>query len=294
MTNNVSHVLELTNVTVKYGIGTPFEKVALKNINIGFPKGKITGIIGHTGSGKSTLAMLLNGLLKPTEGVIKYEGGDIHKDKETTNKLRFKVGLVFQYPEYQLFEETVEKDIGFGPRNMGLSEEEVADRVKKAAIFCGLDEKALKSSPFEISGGQKRRAAIAGVIAMEPNVLVLDEPAAGLDPAGREEILGGLTKYKEETGSTLILISHSMEDIAKYSDYILVLKDGKIFDFGTVEEIFSKADRLFEASLDLPQITKLFIELKKRGLVDRTDIYTVNYGAKVLISLLKSKDNIND
>ena len=291
MTDTITNALELDKVTVKYGIGTPFEKTALDNMSIGFPKGKITGIIGHTGSGKSTLAMLLNGLLKPTEGTVKFEGVDIHKDKEFTNKLRFKVGLVFQYPEYQLFEETVERDIGFGPKNMNLGEKEVAERVKKAAVFCGLDEKTLKASPFEISGGQKRRAAIAGVIAMEPEVLVLDEPAAGLDPSGKEEILGGLSKYKEETGSTLILISHSMEDIAKYSDYIHVLKEGKIFDFGTVEEIFSKADRLFKASLDLPQITKLFIELKKRNIVDRTDIYTVNYGAKVLISLLKSKEN---
>jgi energy-coupling factor transport system ATP-binding protein len=216
-------------------------------------------------------------------------GEDIHKDKEFTNKIRFRVGLVFQYPEYQLFEETVARDIGFGPRNMGLSDEEINARVAKAASFAGLDRETLASSPFEISGGQKRRAAIAGVIAMEPEVLVLDEPAAGLDPMGKEEILGGLVQYKEKTGSTLILISHSMEDIARYSDYILVLKEGKVFEFGTVEEIFSSADKLFEASLDVPQITKLFIELKKRGITDRSDIYTVGYGAKVLISELKNK-----
>ncbi|MDD4124761.1 MAG: energy-coupling factor transporter ATPase [Eubacteriales bacterium] len=282
--------ITLENVTVKYGIGTPFEKTALDNISIAFPKGKITGIIGHTGSGKSTLAILLNGLLKPSEGVIRLENEDIHKDKEFTNKIRFRVGLVFQYPEYQLFEETVARDIGFGPRNMGLTEAEIAARTAKAAKFCGLDDDTLKASPFEISGGQKRRAAIAGVIAMEPEVLVLDEPAAGLDPAGKEEILGGLTLYKEKTGSTLILISHSMEDIARYSDYILVLKEGKMFDFGTVEEIFSSADKLFQASLDVPQITKLFIELKKRSITCRSDIYTVGYGAKVLISELKNKE----
>ncbi len=282
--------LTLENVTVIYGAGTPFEKVALDGISTSFPKGKITGIIGHTGSGKSTLAMLLNGLLAPNSGTVKLEGEDIHRDKEFTNKIRFRVGLVFQYPEYQLFEETVARDIGFGPRNMGLTEEEITFRTAKAAKFCGLDAETLAASPFEISGGQKRRAAIAGVIAMEPGILVLDEPAAGLDPMGKEEIFGGLLEYRENTGSTLILISHSMEDIAKYSDYILVLKEGKVFGFGTVEEIFSAADKLFQASLDVPQITKLFIELKKRGITPRSDIYTVGYGAKVLISGLKNMD----
>lgn len=286
MTKSQNSVITLENVTVKYGAGTPFERVALDGVNISFPKNKITGIIGHTGSGKSTLATLLNGLLKPTAGVIRLEGEDIHRDKEFTNKIRFQVGLVFQYPEYQLFEETVERDIGFGPRNMGLSEEEIARRVEKAAEFTGLDAYTLKSSPFEISGGQKRRAAIAGVIAMEPSVLVLDEPAAGLDPMGKEEILGGLCDYKKKTLSTLLLISHNMEDIAKYADYILVLKEGKVFKFGSVAEIFSEADDLFNSSLDVPQITKLFIELKKRNVIDRTDIYTVGYGAKAILAKL--------
>ncbi len=286
MTKSQNSVITLENVTVKYGAGTPFERVALDGVNISFPKNKITGIIGHTGSGKSTLATLLNGLLKPTAGVIRLEGEDIHRDKEFTNKIRFQVGLVFQYPEYQLFEETVERDIGFGPRNMGLSDDEIARRVEKAAEFTGLDAYTLKSSPFEISGGQKRRAAIAGVIAMEPSVLVLDEPAAGLDPMGKEEILGGLCDYKKKTLSTLLLISHNMEDIAKYADYILVLKEGKVFKFGSVAEIFSEADDLFNSSLDVPQITKLFIELKKRNVIDRTDIYTVGYGARAILAKL--------
>ncbi|MFA6729550.1 MAG: energy-coupling factor transporter ATPase [Eubacteriales bacterium] len=286
MTKSQNSVITLENVTVKYGAGTPFERVALDGVNISFPKNKITGIIGHTGSGKSTLATLLNGLLKPTAGVIRLEGEDIHRDKEFTNKIRFQVGLVFQYPEYQLFEETLERDIGFGPRNMGLSDDEIARRVEKAAEFTGLDAYTLKSSPFEISGGQKRRAAIAGVIAMEPSVLVLDEPAAGLDPMGKEEILGGLCDYKKKTLSTLLLISHNMEDIAKYADYILVLKEGKVFKFGSVAEIFSEADDLFNSSLDVPQITKLFIELKKRNVIDRTDIYTVGYGARAILAKL--------
>ncbi len=278
--------MTLENVTVVYGEGTPFRKVALDNVSFSFPKGKITGIIGHTGSGKSTLAQLLNGLLKPTSGVVRLGDDDINKDKEFTNKARFRVGLVFQYPEYQLFEESVEKDIAFGPRNMGLDDEETASRVKKAAYFCGIDDETLKMSPFEISGGQKRRAAIAGVVAMQPEFLVLDEPAAGLDPMGKEEIFGGLVKYRDDTGATLALISHSMEDIAKYSDYILVLKDGKVFMSGKVEEIFADAEKLFEASLDVPQITKLFIELKKRGVVDRSDIYTVGYAAKTILGAL--------
>lgn len=281
--------MTLENVTVVYGEGTPFRKVALDNVNFSFPKGKITGIIGHTGSGKSTLAQLLNGLLKPTSGVVRLGDDDINKDKDFTNKVRFRVGLVFQYPEYQLFEESVEKDIAFGPRNMGLDEEEIASRVKKAAYFCGLDGETLKMSPFEISGGQKRRAAIAGVVAMQPEFLVLDEPAAGLDPMGKEEIFGGLVKYKEDTGATMALISHSMEDIARYSDYILVLKDGKVFMSGKVEDIFASSEKLFEASLDVPQITKLFIELKKRNVVDRSDIYTVNYAAKTILNALDER-----
>jgi len=269
--------IRLENVTVRYGAGTPFEKVALKDISLSFPKGKITGVIGHTGSGKSTLAMLLNGLIKPESGKVYLEGEDINQSKEFTNAVRFRVGLVFQYPEYQLFEETVGRDIAFGPKNMGLDEEETARRVERAAFFCGIDAPTL-----ERSGGQKRRAAIAGVIAMTPEVLVLDEPAAGLDPMGKDDIFRGLAGYRDSEGATMILISHSMEDIAKYSDNIAVLKDGEVFMQGTPKQIFADAERLFAAGLDVPQITKLFIELKKRGLSERTDIYTVDRAVSAL------------
>ena len=281
--------LKLEDVTVRYGAGTPFEKVALKNINLSFPKGKITGIIGHTGSGKSTLAMLLNGLMTPESGKVLLENEDIHQSKQFTNSVRFKVGLVFQYPEYQLFEDTVKRDIAFGPRNMGLSDEETEKRALLAAKFCGIDEQTLTKSPFEISGGQKRRAAIAGVIAMRPQVLVLDEPAAGLDPMGKEEIFRGLREYRDSEGATMILISHSMEDIARYSDRIVVLKEGEVFMQGSPREVFANAEKLFSASLDVPQITKLFIELKKRGRINRTDVYTVDHAFKALASGRKTE-----
>lgn len=274
--------LKLENVSVVYGEGTPFRKVALDNINIEFPKGKITGIIGHTGSGKSTLAQLLNGLNKPTSGKIYLDGKDIWEKPKEISKIRFKVGLAFQYPEYQLFEETVGKDISFGPKNMGLDENEIALRVAEAAKLCGIPEDSLSRSPFELSGGQKRRVAIAGVMAMRPEYLVLDEPAAGLDPVGKTDILGGIINYKNETEGTVVLISHSMEDVAKYSDMILVLKEGKVFSYGSVEEIFSDIESLANSSLDLPQITRLFHELKKRGLSQRDDVYTVKFGEKLL------------
>lgn len=277
-------IIRLENVTVRYGEGTPFALTALDNINLDIPTGCVCGIIGHTGSGKSTLAQLLNGLLQPTGGRVLFKGEDINRSKQSVNDIRFKVGLVFQYPEYQLFEETVEKDIAFGPHNMSLSEEEISKRVADAARFCGIDSEMLAASPFEISGGQKRRAAIAGVIAMSPEVLVLDEPAAGLDPKGRDEILGGLVEYRKTTGTTMILISHSMEDIANWCDRIVVMKNGSVFMQGTVEEIFESAERLFDAGLDVPQITKLFIELKKRGVVSRSDVYTLGYAKKLIES----------
>ncbi len=280
------NAIELKNVSVIYGEGTPFRKAALNNISTAFPKGKITGMIGHTGSGKSTLASLLNGLNKPTKGQILLNGEDIWAKPKEMVKIRSRVGLVFQYPEYQLFDETVEADIAFGPRNIGLSEDKIKERVKLAAEFCGLSKRDLKRSPFELSGGQKRRAAIAGVLAMRPEVLVLDEPAAGLDPKGREEILGGLTEYKNTYGATLIIISHSMEDVAKYADNILVIKNGEIYMQGGVEEIFMQAERLFDANLDLPQITKLFVELKKRGIADSTDVYTVKYAKKEIEKII--------
>jgi energy-coupling factor transport system ATP-binding protein len=284
-----NYALEFKNVSVVYGEGSPFCKAALNNITTSFPKGKITGIIGHTGSGKSTLASLTNGLLKPTSGEILLDGESIWVKPKEMIKIRSRVGLVFQYPEYQLFDETVEDDIAFGPKNMKLSDEEIKSRVKLAAEFCGLSEKELKRSPFELSGGQKRRAAIAGVLAMRPEVLVLDEPAAGLDPKGREEILSGLVEYKNTYGATLLIISHSMEDIAKYADEILVMKDGEIYMQGGVEEIFMRAERLFDAKLDLPQITKLFIELKKRGLVKSTDVYSVGYAKKEIEKLISAQ-----
>lgn len=277
-------IIKLENVTVRYGEGTPFALTALDGINLDIPAGCVCGIIGHTGSGKSTLAQLLNGLLQPTLGKVLFKGEDINRSKQSVNDIRFKVGLVFQYPEYQLFEETVEKDIAFGPHNMSLSEEEISKRVADAARFCGIDREMLAASPFEISGGQKRRAAIAGVIAMSPEVLVLDEPAAGLDPKGRNEILGGLVEYRKTTGTTMILISHSMEDIANWCDRIVVMKNGGVFMQGTVEEIFESAERLFDAGLDVPQITKLFIELKKRGVVSRSDVYTLGYAKKLIES----------
>lgn len=280
------NALELKNVSVVYGEGTPFRKDALKNISTSFPKGEITGIIGHTGSGKSTLATLLNGLIKATSGEILLFGESIWAKPKEMKSIRSRVGLVFQYPEYQLFDETVESDIAFGPKNIGLDEVEIKSRVALAAEFCGLSEKELKRSPFELSGGQKRRAAIAGVLAMRPEIIVLDEPAAGLDPKGREEILSGLVEYKNRYGATLIIISHSMEDIAKYADRILVMKDGEIYMQGGVEEIFMQAERLFDAKLDLPQITKLFIELKKRTLCRSTDVYTVGYAKKEIEKII--------
>ncbi len=278
--------LELQNISVVYGEGTDIRKEALRDLTVSFPCGEVIGIIGHTGSGKSTLASLLNGLRKPTAGTVLLSGEDIWTHPKEMRKIRSRVGLVFQYPEYQLFEETVEADIAFGPKNMSLPTEEISRRVADAAAFCGLGERELKKSPFELSGGQKRRAAIAGVIAMEPEVLVLDEPAAGLDPKGREEIFGGLMEYRNRRGATLLLISHSMEEVARYADRILVLKDGRKYLYGTVGEVFGQAEKLFDASLDLPQITKLFLELKKRSLCAGTDIYTVRYAKKLLERIL--------
>ena len=281
--------LELKNVSYIYSEGTPFRKVALDHVSIAFPKGEVIGVIGHTGSGKSTMASLLNGLLEPSGGQVLLNGEDIHADKKKLRFVRSKVGLVFQYPEYQLFEDTVAKDIAFGPKNMGLSEDEIATRVEAAAKFCGISERTMGHSPFEISGGQKRRAAIAGIVAMEPEVLVLDEPAAGLDPAGREDIFGGLLEYRNQKNATLLLISHSMEEVARYADRILVLKDGKVFLYGTVEEVFSDPDRLAQSSLDLPQITKLFAELKARGMTDAADVFTVPYAKKRMERLYDEK-----
>ena len=252
-----NYALEFKNVSVIYGEGSPFRKAALNDITVSFPKGEITGIIGHTGSGKSTLASLTNGLIKPTSGEVLLDGENIWAKPKEMIKIRSRVGLVFQYPEYQLFDETVESDIAFGPKNMKLSDDEIKKRVRLAAEFCGLSEKELKRSPFELSGGQKRRAAIAGVLAMRPEVLVLDEPAAGLDPKGKEEILSGLVEYKNTYGATLLIISHSMEDIAKYADEILVMKDGEIYMQGSPNDVFTQPDALNSVGLEVPQSIEL-------------------------------------
>lgn len=269
------NVIELKDVSYVYSKNTPFQKIALDNVSVSFEKGKITGLIGHTGSGKSTLVNLLNGLIRPTDGQVMLDGVDIWEKPKEIGKIRFRVGLVMQYPEYQLFDETVRADIGFGPRNQGLSSDEVLARVEEAAAFVGLDKDILDKSPFELSGGQKRRVAIAGVIAMRPDVLVLDEPAAGLDPKGRREILGGLSKYVKEFGATVILVSHSMEDMAYYCDNVVVMYKGKIFKVGTVDEVFSDAASMTEIGLDVPVVARIARALKNNGIDLNGRLYTV-------------------
>lgn len=282
----MNEVLKLSNVSYVYSKGTPFEKCALDNVNVGFEKGKITGLIGHTGSGKSTLVNLLNGLSKPTEGKVLLDGCDIWEKPKEIAKIRFRVGLVMQYPEYQLFDETVRADIGFGPKNQGLTSEEVEKQVARAAKFVGLSDDILDKSPFELSGGQKRRVAIAGIIAMNPEVLVLDEPAAGLDPRGRKEILSGLKEYVKESGTTLILVSHSMEDMAYYCDNVVVMNDGKVFRSGTVSEIFSMADDLISVGLDIPMVSRIASELKKRSIALSGELYTVDGVYKAIMEYI--------
>lgn len=268
--------LTLEHVSYIYGARTPFEKKALDDVSLCVRAGSITGIIGHTGSGKSTLVQLFNGLEKPHEGRVLLDGADIWENPKEIRSIRFRVGLVMQYPEYQLFEETIRADIAFGPRNMGLSEEEIAERVEEAAAFVGLDAATLEKSPFDLSGGQKRRAAIAGVMAMRPEVLVLDEPAAGLDPKGRDTILKGVREYGRQTGSTVIIVSHSMEDMATYCDDIIVISRGRVFLSGSRDEVFSHAAALTEVGLDVPQITRLAMILRERGVELPDSIYTVD------------------
>ena len=271
----MDNVLEIKGVSYIYSKGTPFQKIALDNINVSFERGKITGLIGHTGSGKSTLVNLLNGLYRPTEGQVLLDGKDIWEKPKEISKIRYRVGLVMQYPEYQLFDETVRKDIGFAPRNLGLSAEEVEERVIEAARFTGITDQMLEKSPFELSGGQKRRAAIAGIIAMRPEVLVLDEPAAGLDPRGRKEILGGLCEYVKQRDASIILVSHSMEDMAHYCDNVVVMNRAKVFKTGTVDEIFSDADALSEIGLDVPIVAKIAANLRKGGIDLDGKLYTI-------------------
>ena len=278
-------VLEVKALTHTYSAGTPFEHKAIDNVDLEVMPGEFLGIIGHTGSGKSTLIQHLNGLLRPTDRQILLDGTDIWERPKEIRKVRFQVGLVFQYPEYQLFEETVYKDISFGPKNMGLEGEEIDCRVRRAAAFAGIDEEMLEKSPFELSGGQKRRVAIAGVIAMEPKVLILDEPTAGLDPRGREAILAQLRSYHKQKGNTVILVSHSMEEIARNVDRIVVMSHSHKLMDGTPEEVFSRADELLQVGLDVPQVTKVAMELQKRGLLADSSVYTIDELVRRLLAL---------
>ena len=279
-------ILELSDVCYTYDPGTPMAHEALSHIDLKIEKGSITGLIGHTGCGKSTLLRMLNGLSKPDSGKILLDGHDIWEDPKKIAAVRFRVGLVMQYPEYQLFDETVASDIAYGPRNMGLSTEEITARVKEAAAFAGLADELLEKSPFELSGGQKRRAAIAGVMAMRPEILVLDEPAAGLDPMGREEIFAGLARYRAESGATVVVVSHSMEDMARYCDRLVVMNYGKILLRGTQSEVFGRADELQSIGLGVPDITKLCALLRAGGMPLPDDIYTVEAATAAIAPLL--------
>ena len=277
-------ILQVQNLTHTYSAGTPFEHKALDNMNFSVERGEFIGIIGHTGSGKSTLMQHLNGLLKPTSGKVLLDGKDIWSNKKLTRQARFRVGLVFQYPEYQLFEETVYKDIAFGPKNMGLSKEEIDRRVREAAGFVGLTEAQLQVSPFDLSGGQKRRVAIAGVIAMEPEVLILDEPTAGLDPVGREEILANIQAYRKAKNATIMMVSHSMNDVARLTDRLLVLNGAHIAMDGTPAEVFTRAWELEEMGLDIPEVTRVFMRLKEMGLPVEP-VYTMEQAVTALKKL---------
>ena len=280
-------ILQIEHLTHTYSAGTPFQRSAVEDMNLSVMDGEFLGIIGHTGSGKSTLIQHLNGLLRPTSGQILLHGKDIWAEPKKIRDVRFQVGLVFQYPEYQLFEETCYKDIAFGPRNMGLDEAEIDRQVHEAADFVGLDEALLQRSPFELSGGQKRRVAVAGVMAMKPRILVLDEPAAGLDPEGRDEILSEVNEYHKKTGTTVLLVSHSMEDIAKYADRVLVMSGGKVVMEGTPKEVFSQTEKVRALRLDVPQAAELRDELVKAGIPMPEGIIDTGECAQALYELLK-------
>ena len=277
--------LTVEHLTYQYSIGTPFQKTAVDDVSLTINDGEIIGVIGHTGSGKSTLIQHLNGLLKPTSGRILLDGQDIFSDKSNLRSIRFQVGLVFQYPEYQLFEEMVYQDIAFGPKNMGLDGDELDRRVIEAAHFAGVHDTWLQKSPFELSGGQKRRVAIAGVMAMEPKILILDEPTAGLDPHGRNKILGKIREYHEETKNTVLLVSHSMEDVANFADRVLVMNEGKVFAYDTVENVFRRSEELKAIRLSVPQITNVFHRLVEDGYPVPSNVYTVPYAKKKLLEL---------
>ena len=277
-------ILQVKNITHIYSAGTPFEHKALDDVSFSVDAGEFVGIIGHTGSGKSTLMQHLNGLLKPMEGNVVLDGKDIWTDKQTTRLARFRVGLVFQYPEYQLFEETVYKDIAFGPKNMGLSKEEIDRRVHEVAELVGISDDQLDASPFDLSGGQKRRVAIAGVMAMEPEILILDEPTAGLDPAGREDVLRNIDKYRTSKNATIMMVSHSMNDVAKIAQRLLVMNNSKLVMDGTPAEIFEHAEELMEMGLDIPDVTRIFLQLKTFGL-NVPSVYTMDQAVDSLIKL---------
>lgn len=288
----MSKVLELKNLSYVYGTGTPFEKTAVNNLSLSIEKGEFIGIMGHTGSGKSTLVQMLNGLMKPTSGQVLLDGEDIWANPKDIRKIRFKVGMVFQYPEYQLFEETVAKDIAFGPTNMGKSGAELEKAVNDAARFTGLKDELLEKSPFDLSGGEKRRAAIAGVIAMNPEVLVLDEPTAGLDPMGRDVLLSQIVQYHKERKNTVILVSHSMEDIARVADKIIVMNKSNLVMFDKTKEVFSKGRGLEKIGLRVPQITKIMLELREKGFNVPEGILTVDEAMDCISSLLDKEGKI--
>ena len=282
-------ILETRDLTHTYGVGTPFESDAIQQVNLTFSRGEFVGIIGHTGSGKSTLIQHLNGLLKPTSGDVLLDGRSIWSDKKFTRETRFRVGLVFQYPEYQLFEETVYQDIAFGPKNMGLTKDEIDRRVREAAGFVGIPEENLQKSPFELSGGQKRRVAIAGVIAMEPDVLILDQPTAGHDPVGREGILSNIRAYQAAKNATVIMVSHSMEEIASNVSRLIVMNHGKVAMTGAPREVFARAKELISMGLDIPQITQVFLRLRDMGVGVDTSVYTVEQALESLKKLRGGK-----
>lgn len=285
----MSFAIETVGLTHYYSKGTVSQVAAIDNVNLQINKGELVGIIGHTGSGKSTLISHFNGLLKPDSGKVIVDGVDIWKDKETLKNSRFKVGLCFQYPEYQLFEETVYKDIAFGPKNMNLSENEIKERVLRAAEFTGVKAEHLNKSPFDLSGGEKRRVAIAGVMSMQPEVLIFDEPAAGLDPRGRADLINLIKNYRNQTGSTVIIVSHSMEDIAEMADRVIVMNKSSVAMQGSVDEVYSKGDELRSMGLNVPEITEIFAKLRSKGIDVPANVYTVEQGAEILRNLMERR-----
>ncbi len=286
-------LIRTENLTHVYGAGTPFERAAIQDVCLQIEQGDFIGVIGHTGSGKSTLMQHLNALMKPTSGKIYFKGEDIWQKGYDLHAMRFHVGLVFQYPEYQLFEETVAKDIAFGPKNMGLSKDEIEERVLESIRMVGLSEEILSQSPFDLSGGQKRRVAIAGIMAMRPNILILDEPTAGLDPCGREEILAQIRAYHQTAGNTVLLVSHSMEDIAKNAQKVLVMQDGKLVLFDSTQRVFEQADELVRIGLDVPQLTRVFLDLRKKGYDVERSVFSPERAAEALMDYMKKKGRSN-